>query len=142
MNEKIIALIKREFGRHFFNQIQMVNSYEELPKEFRRDGIFVRPAWDFHSKKGQFFLINIPPNKYLTFLPKGKNNLFDGVGPLDVIDTTGYGVEPFEVENQLKLNYLDLKLKDLLKYIVTEKTNDSRKITESDILRLVKKIIK
>lgn len=142
MNDKIIAVIKREFGRHFFNQIQMVNSYEELPKEFRRKGIFSRPSWNFHSKNGQFFTINIDGNKYLTQLPNGKDNLFDEVGPLEILDTMGYGVEPLEVENQLKLNYLDLKLKDLLKYIATEKTNDSRNITESDIIRLVKKIIK
>jgi hypothetical protein len=151
MNEMMIKLLKKEFGKHFWNQIKMIDSYKELPKEFRNPQVFGPGFWDHYAKLGQFFYVTVPPKKYLILLPSGVKNPLGEDEPLKVTDEVGRVINPFEVEGQLRIAFLGLTLEDLLKYYRDErvskfkKMDESKKIirlTESELIRLVKKIIK
>lgn len=141
MDEMMIKILKKEFGKHFWNQIKMINSYKELPKEFRQPRVFGHGFWDHYSKLGQFFYINVPPKRYLVLLPSGVKNPLGEDEPLRISDEYGKVINPYEVEGQLRIAYLGLKLEDLLNYYKDHRVSNFRKITESDINRLVKKII-
>jgi hypothetical protein len=142
MNEMMIKLLKKEFGKHFWNQIKMINSYKELPKEFRNPRVFGQYFWDHYSHLGQFFYVSVPPKKYLILLPSGVKNPLGEDEPLRVSDEVGRVINPFEVEGQLRIAYMGLKLEDLLNYYKNHRVSNFKKIDESDINRLVKKIIK
>lgn len=116
------------FDRHFWNQIKVVKSYKELPKVFRGNGMMREDAFDSYSKMGQFFSINTKNNHYLVLLHHN--------GKISAMDTNVYEVSKPEIESDLKIVYLGLELEDVLNYFIR------RKITESDINRLVKKILK
>ena len=142
MNEMMIKLLKKEFGKHFWNQIKMINSYKELPKEFRNPRVFGPGFWDHYSKLGQFFYVSVPPKKYLILLPSGIKNPLGEDEPLRVSDEIGRVINPYEVEGQLRIAYMGLKLEDLLRYYMDERVSKFKKIDESDMNRLVKKILK
>ena len=128
MENSNIKILNKVFDRHFWNQIKVVNSYEELPKVFRANGMMKRDAFDSYSKMGQFFSIKTKYNHYLVLLHHN--------GKISAMDTNVYEVSKSEIENDLMIVYLGLELEDVLNYFTT------RKITESEINRLVKKILK
>jgi len=133
----MIELLKKELGSHFWNHIKIVNSYKDLPKSFK---FLITPNnWDYYSKYGQFFLINLPPKKYLVLLFNGVENPLEKNERIQIMDEKGRDINQYDLEGQLRIAYFGLRIQDILTYYMKEKVN---KINESDINRLVKKILK
>jgi uncharacterized protein YxeA len=128
MENNNIDLLNKMFDRHFWNQIKEVDSYEKLPKVFRRNNMMRENAFNSYSNKGQFFSINTKHNHYLVLL---HNN-----GGITAMDDKVYEVGKSQIESDLKLVYLGLSLEEVLTHSIR------RKMTESDMSRLVKMIIK
>jgi hypothetical protein len=124
--------IKRFLDRHFLNRINKIDSYIEVPKAFRQRG-FREQMYDRYSEMGQFFSIKSPEELYLVLL---KDN-----GVLVAMSSMMEEVDPSDIEYDLNLNLLDIGLKDVLEDYIKDRNSETEGITESDMSRLVKRIL-
>jgi len=128
--------IKRFLDRHFLNRINKIDSFREIPKGFRQRGL-TEQMFDRYSEMGQFFSIKSPDELYLVLL---KNN-----GTLVATNHVMQEVDPSDIEYDLNLNLLDIRLKDVLEEYIQDQNSEMKTLkgmTESFISRLVKRIIK
>jgi len=128
--------IKRFLDRHFLNRINKIDSFREIPKGFRQRGL-TEQMFDRYSEMGQFFSIKSPDELYLVLL---KNN-----GTLVATNHVMQEVDPSDIEYDLNLNLLDIRLKDVLEEYIQDQNSEMKTLkgmTESDISRLVKRILK
>ena len=143
--------IKRLLDRHFLNRINKIDSFREVPKLFRQRG-FTQQMFNRYNEMGQFFSIKAPSELYLVLV---KDN-----GVLVAMSSMMEEVGPYDIEYDLNLNSIGIELRDVLNdYIqnqssemedfrgITEsniyiKQKKTMKLNESDLNRLVKRIIK
>ena len=93
-------------------------------------------AYNHYSSMGKFYLITTSDNKYVVM---SRDN--DNENSVIIMDSKGKTLSPIDVESDLKIGYFGIGLKELLRYY--ENTHhEYEKITEEDINRLVKKILK
>ena len=125
--------IKRFLDRHFLNRINKIDSYREVPKGFRQRGL-TDQMFNRYSEMGQFFSIKSTDELYLVLL---KDN-----GTLVATNSVMQEVDPSDIEYDLNLNLLDIRLKDVLDNYIQDKSSEMERMTESDMSRLVKRILK
>jgi hypothetical protein len=125
--------IKRFLDRHFLNRINKIDSYREVPKGFRQRGL-TDQMFNRYSEMGQFFSIKSTDELYLVLL---KDN-----GTLVATNSVMQEVDPSYIEYDLNLNLLDIRLKDVLDNYIQDKSSEMERMTESDMSRLVKRILK
>jgi hypothetical protein len=82
---------------------------------------------------GQFFSIKSTDELYLVLL---KDN-----GTLVATNSVMQEVDPSDIEYDLNLNLLDIRLKDVLDDYIQDKSSEMERMTESDMSRLVKRIL-
>lgn len=137
MNKGSIEAAKKFFGKHFMNQFGKVDSYEKLPKVFRRNLFGTERGKDMfylYQKKGQFYTVLTPESKYLVHIGPEEITIADDSDSLKKLS---------DIEFELNLPILGLTLKELLEGIFQEKEKPEEEgLSESDIKRLVKKIVK
>jgi hypothetical protein len=124
--------IKRFLDRHFLNRINKIDSYREVPKGFRQRGL-TDQMFNRYSEMGQFFSIKSTGELYLVLL---KDN-----GTLVATNSVMQEVDPSDIEYDLNLNLLDIRLKDVLDDYIQDKSSEMERMTESDMSRLVKRIL-
>jgi hypothetical protein len=124
--------IKRFLDRHFLNRINKIDSYREVPKGFRQRGL-TDQMFNRYSEMGQFFSIKSTDELYLVLL---KDN-----GTLVATNSVMQEVDPSDIEYDLNLNLLDIRLKDVLDDYIQDKSSEMERMTESDMSRLVKRIL-
>ena len=124
--------IKRFLDRHFLNRINKIDSYREVPKGFRQRGL-TDQMFNRYSEMGQFFSIKSTDELYLVLL---KDN-----GTLVATNSVMQEVDPSDIEYDLNLNLLDIRLKDVLDNYIQDKSSEMERMTESDMSRLVKRIL-
>jgi hypothetical protein len=124
--------IKRFLDRHFMNRINKIDSFREIPKGFRQRGL-TEQMFNRYSEMGQFFSIKSPEELYLVLL---KDN-----GVLVAMSSMMEEVDPSDIEYDLNLNLLDIGLKDVLQDYIQDRSSEMEGMTESDMSRLVKRIL-
>lgn len=134
MSISLIKLAKKYFGKHFLNNFKLIDSWNQLPGEFK-DIIISPKTFDLYYKKGDFLFIQGPEKNYLAHIsPEGKS----------IVNSNDHYVSEFELGNQLGINVLGLTIDDLVEHLKQEKENKMKnivKLTESDLVRLVKRVI-
>ena len=137
MNKGSIEAAKKFFGKHFKNQFKKIDSWEELPKVFRKklfggnDG----PKWfGQYQKHGQFYAVITPESRYLVHISPDE---------IKVVDEGDRGKKLSDVEFELNLPILGLTLQELLEGLFEEeeKEEEFSDLTESDIRRILKKVL-
>ena len=93
-------------------------------------------AYNHYSSMGKFYLITTSDNKYVVM---SRDN--DNENSVIIMNSHGDTKSPIDVESDLKILYFGIGLKELLRYYENTQ-GKSEKITEEDINRLVKKILK
>jgi len=149
MDAHLIKLAKKYFGNHFLNQFKLIDSWSELPREFRR--IMSNPnVFKLYSERGDFLFIKGPEDNYLAHIsPK----------EVTIVSSKDKSLSEFDLGNQLNLNILNLTLKDVVDYLKNRSKNKLSQIknegiyrkqkgmkkiirlTESDLIKLIKKVI-
>lgn len=97
--------VKKLLDRHFMNRINKIDSYREVPKLFRQRG-FTEQMFDIYNKEGQFFSVKSPDELYLVLL---KDN-----GTLLAMSSMMEEVSAADIESDLKINFLNIEIKDVL----------------------------
>ena len=132
MENPEIEIAKKFFGKHFLNQFKLVNRWTELPKEFKK--VFgSEDVFQIYSEKGDFLFIKGPKKNYLAlFFP----------GEIIIADSSDNFISEFELGAELNLNVLGLTIGDIITHLKNQNTRKKIvKLTESELIRLVKKVI-
>lgn len=133
MEIKDKEIIKKILGKHFWNQITKIDSYDELPKAFHGKKIFNEIGFKTYSSHGQFFYVNTGSGKYLVFL--------DDVDGITIMDSQGKSLQPLQLEMELKISLLGYTLEEILKFYIEESNKKVLRMTEDDLVKLIKKVI-
>lgn len=128
MENPKIEIAKKYFGKHFLNNFKLINNWDEMPKVFRPH--LFETSFLIYKRSGDFLFVQGPEESYLVYITPDETI---------IIDSTGEGVSEFKVETELNIGVISLTLKDIISYL-KNKEQKVDKLTESDIIRLIKKI--
>jgi len=134
-----VDFIKKKFDKHFLNKFKYIKNWEEVPKVFR--GLFGsgrndEAAFKKYSEMGEWMLIDLEGTRYLVHIgPKG----------IKVVDEGDREVNPSKLERELRLSLFGVTLRDIFQIIKKKREEEETKIvkmTESELVALIKKIVK
>ena len=125
-------LLRALLGKHYMNHFGVIHSFNEIPKPLRR--IFGKDGEDSNIfknffNKGQFFWIKKDDKFYLAWIGND--------GELMISDNGDRIIQPQRFELEMGLSMLNISIQEFLERLLEK----DRKITESDMNRLVKQII-
>ena len=128
-------------GKDYMNKFKVVHKLSDIPMEM------VRHLWglgeadryfNHYMKHGKFFLVKTDDENFLIH----QNN--DGL--ITISNDKDQNVRPQRFEHKLRISYLGLSMEEFLDYLLKNDNKREKeevvKLTENDLTRLVKKIIK
>ncbi len=142
-----VDFIKKKFDKHLLNKFKYIKNWEEVPKVFKAlfgSGRNDEAAFKEYSKMGEWMLVDSEGERYLVLI---------GPNLTKVVDDTDTEVNPSKLERELRLSLFGVNLRDIIQIMKKKreeqeskivKMTESRKVVklkESDITRLVKKVM-
>lgn len=130
----ILQMIERFFGKNHLDKIKIIDNFDQLPEVLKKR--LNRKVFDSLNEHHTFFLIYTDNENYLiSYSPYS----------LDISSFYGRFATSKEVEDNLNFHLLDISLKEVLDQLIKrhkENFISPIKPTQSDFMRIIKKILK
>ena len=131
-----VKMAKKFIDKHFLNRFKLVKDWEELSRKFKNKTFGDsggKERFESYLKRGDFLQVNGPEKTYLVYASPEQTIL---------ADENDNDVSQSKLESELNLSVLGFTIKEIIKYLKNKKNmKPVARMTESDITRLVKKIV-
>ena len=131
-------IIRNLFGDDYMDNFKVVHKLSDIPMKLLSHlwGHEAERYFNNYMKHGKLFWANTDGGQFLIHLSKD--------GMIMISNEKDHLVKPEHFEFQSGLQYVGLKLEDFLEFLTKEdnKKENVVKLTESDLVRLVKRVIK
>jgi len=136
MGNKLDNYLKVLHGKHFFNKFKEIQDFNEIPKKLRGK-IFTNTKsgkifFDKYKSQGQFYLINVDGEDYLTHKDSGNDHIS--------IDGISSAIDKNKMESILGLSAFNLSLSEFLDYLSNKNQKETTNEMSESYLR--KKLVK